>query len=185
MDTRRHTRAPKITLITSSIAVTRAKRVSFQRVKMLLEAKRVAFDHIDLALQACVCVYMRGCVVVRSLSVCMRVCVRGSLRRVPCVYACVRRSLVCAQPCMCSVLSWCLCPAGPGAGGRWAVWLARTAAGARMCSIYAHVRRLCPSNGEPWRRPGTLVSVISGRCTLGTLMHVHHGWCESARPRGK
>lgn len=39
MGTRRHTRAPKITLITSSIAVTRAKRVSFSRLQTLLEAK--------------------------------------------------------------------------------------------------------------------------------------------------
>lgn len=51
LGTRRHTRAPKITLITSSIAVTRAKRVSFSRLKTLLEAKGVPFDHIDLALQ--------------------------------------------------------------------------------------------------------------------------------------
>jgi glutaredoxin len=51
LGTRRHTRAPKITLITSSIAVTRAKRVSFSRLKTLLEAKGVKFDHIDLALQ--------------------------------------------------------------------------------------------------------------------------------------
>ena len=51
MGTRRHTRAPKITLITSSIAVTLAKRVSFARLQALLEAKGVVFDHIDLALQ--------------------------------------------------------------------------------------------------------------------------------------
>ena len=51
MGTRRHMRAPKITLVTSSIAVTRAKRVSFARLQTLLEAKRVKFDHVDLALQ--------------------------------------------------------------------------------------------------------------------------------------
>jgi len=39
MGTRRHTHAPKITLITSSIAVTRAKRVSFSRLRTLLETK--------------------------------------------------------------------------------------------------------------------------------------------------
>jgi hypothetical protein len=43
----------KITLITSSIAVTRAKRVSFSRLETLLKSKGVAFDHIDLALQDC------------------------------------------------------------------------------------------------------------------------------------
>jgi glutaredoxin len=51
MGTRRHVRAPKITLVTSSIAVTRAKRVSFARLHALLEAKRVKFEHVDLALQ--------------------------------------------------------------------------------------------------------------------------------------
>jgi hypothetical protein len=51
MGTRRHTRAPKITLVTSSIAVTRAKRVSFSRLQTLLESKGVVFDHVDLALQ--------------------------------------------------------------------------------------------------------------------------------------
>ncbi len=51
MGTRRHVRTPKITLVTSSIAVTRAKRVSFTRLQTLLEAKRVKFEHVDLALQ--------------------------------------------------------------------------------------------------------------------------------------
>ena len=54
MNTRRHVGAkgaPLITLVTSSIAVTRAKRVSFTRIQTLLEAKGVKFDHVDLALQ--------------------------------------------------------------------------------------------------------------------------------------